>query len=65
MAFQPYQQRVIDEQVELDIKLSALSNFLDAPMFDKLNQPEQNRMARQCYHMQRYNDILSDRIHEF
>jgi hypothetical protein len=65
MAVQPYQQRVVDEQIELAIKLSALSNFLETPMFNKLNEHEQNRMMRQCYDMQRYNNILINRIHEF
>lgn len=65
MSIQPYQQRVVDEQVELDIKLSALSKFLDTPMYSGINSDEQKLLTRQMYHMERYSQALHDRIEAF
>ena len=60
---QPHQQRVVDEKIELDIKLDALNTFIDNnPMFSKVSQEEQGYLRAQAYAMLAYSDILADRI---
>jgi hypothetical protein len=49
---QPHQQRVVDEKAELDKKANALSQFIGAnPIFEKLDQAEQERLREQ-------NDVM-------
>jgi hypothetical protein len=61
----PYQQRVITEQDELDIKMLALSKFFDTKFFLDLPDVEQNLLRKQYVYMQRYSSILSERISNF
>lgn len=62
----PHQQRVIDEQTELDTKRIALKSFIDsAPMFKTLPDAERGRLVQQYQVMTQYSSILSERIAAF
>jgi hypothetical protein len=61
----PYQQRVITEQDELDIKMLALSKFFDTKFFLDLPDVEQSLLRKQYGYMQRYSSVLSERISNF
>ena len=63
---QPHQQRVIDEQVELNAKLAKLEDFIQAnPLFGKLDEAEQGRLKKQQSVMAEYSKILGERIAAF
>lgn len=62
---QPHQQRVIQEQDELDEKIVKLSTFLESSMAAKLDMAEKPRMQKQLVIMQEYSNILGDRIRAF
>ena len=62
---QNYQQQVIEEQQDLDVKIKNLDFFISGSIFIKLPSDEQNRLKLQSEAMQEYSDILSERIEEF
>jgi hypothetical protein len=63
---QPHQQRVIDEKVELDKKISGLSMFMEKPgMFGGLPELERMRLFAQRRVMVEYSNILGERIAAF
>lgn len=63
---QPHQQRVVTEKTELDVKLTALNEFIDfSTGYQRIGQEEQNRLKAQAYAMRAYSDILADRITAF
>lgn len=63
---QPHQQRVVDELNELQVKIDALSNFIDAnDSFKNLDWDEKVRMVLQRNAMKSYADILQQRISAF
>lgn len=63
---QPHQQRVVDEKAELDKKASALSDFIgNNPLFDTLDNDEQERLKEQNDVMWQYSEILGKRIAAF
>lgn len=62
---QPHQQRVVDEQAELDGRLAKLNTFINSALFSTLDGDEQDRLERQATTMAMYSDILSDRIAAF
>jgi len=68
----PFQQRVVDEQLALDDKLSRLRAFIGNPpdvpphqQFTLLPEAEQDRMKRQLHIMQEYSAVLGERIEAF
>lgn len=62
----PHQQRVLDEKLELNERLSKLDAFiLDNPLFMRLSGVEQERLARQSKAMAVYSGILDERIAAF
>ena len=64
--YAPHQQRVIDEKVELDVKISALHLFINGnALFVGLPEPERMRLFVQYRAMREYSDILRDRIAAF
>lgn len=64
--YNPFQQRVIDESIELGVKLDALSIFISKnPIFDTLPEDEQYRLKRQLDAMSEYDNILHLRIDAF
>lgn len=63
---QPYQQRVVDEKIELDAKAEALSDFIgNSDIFPTLDTDEQKRLKEQCEIMRQYSEILGQRIAAF
>lgn len=65
MALQPYQQRAVDEKVELDDKLAKLMVFVHSPAFAVVDREERDRMIRQAGLMKGYSDVLGERIAAF
>jgi hypothetical protein len=61
----PHQQRVIAEKVELDNRIEKLGNFSNTPLYQSLDELEQNRLSDQCDAMQLYSEVLADRIAAF
>lgn len=63
---QPHQQRVVDEKTELDMKATALSQFIGhSPVFETLDTAEQERLKQQNDVMWQYSEILGERIAAF
>ena len=62
---QPHQQRVVDEKIELDIKISKLRPFLGSERYLSLDIAEQERLVRQLYLMEEYSEVLGFRIVNF
>lgn len=61
-----YQQRVVDEKIELDKKANALSQFIDTdPRFDDIDPIDQELLKEQCEIMWQYSEILGIRIFRF
>ena len=61
----PHQQRVVDEQDELNDKLQKLNAFFGTAIFAGLDSAEQARLKKQAGVMQEYSDILGERIAAF
>lgn len=62
---QPFQQRVVDEKSELDIKVAKLKTFMEHETFGNLSTDEQVRMHRQVAAMTEYSTVLGERIAAF
>lgn len=60
-----HQQRVVQEQEELDEKREKLTAFYSTPIFHGLPESEQTRLLRQGVVMRDYSDILGERIKTF
>ena len=60
-----YQQRVIDEKIELDDKRAKLQAFLGSDKLAALPEAEQFRLRTQYSVMSLYSDILAARIATF
>jgi hypothetical protein len=65
MALEPFQQRVVAEKAELDMRIERLRAFLTTEIFASLDQAEQGRMTQQLSVMRDYSDILGERIRAF
>ena len=66
MEYQPHQQRVVDEKVELDERLSKLEAFiLDNPIYKGLDEENRALMEKQREVMSKYSNILDKRISLF
>lgn len=57
-----YEQRLIDERQELQLKLEKLSEFIASGKIDKVNAYEQCLLLRQEDAMATYLDILNRRV---
>lgn len=62
---QPYQQRVIDERIDLDAKIKRLADFLNGDAFRLLVVDEQNDLRSQLEEMKTYCGTLCRRIARF
>jgi hypothetical protein len=62
---QPYQQRVVDEQEDLDSKRDRLRAFFGTDLYRELDPAEQSRLNRQLEAMTLYSNILAERIAAF
>lgn len=61
----PHQQRVVEEQVALDIKVAALNTFLEGELFLTLPEEDQNLLIKQVNAMEEYSYLLGERIKRF
>jgi len=62
---QDYQQRVVDEQIELNEKLVKLIQFSTTETYRKLPVVDRDLLIEQQGAMAAYNNILGDRIARF
>jgi hypothetical protein len=62
---QPFQQRVVDEKKDLDLKIGALDAFWSNPLFETLLPEEKTLLERQSVAMKQYSSILGERISAF
>ena len=63
---EPYQERVVKEREELNIKIGKLSDFIADPQFSTLvDVDEQERLKWQFICMSLYSTILHERIAAF
>lgn len=62
---QPHQQRVVDEQEDLDGKRDRLRAFFGTDIYRELDKTEQSRLNRQLEAMTLYSNILGERIAAF
>lgn len=64
---QPHQQRVVDELVELQDKITKLDNFISSDNFEKIvvDKEERHRLVEQLGYMQQYASVLIERIDNF
>lgn len=61
-----FQQRVIEEKIELDSKLHALHEFIAAnTVFLGLPLDEKRRLIKQQVFMEAYSEVLKERIAAF
>lgn len=63
--YEEYQQRVVDEKIELDLKLGKLNLFFETETFDRLPVEEKDRMKSQAGFMEGYSKVLEARIANF
>jgi hypothetical protein len=63
---EPHQQRVVDEYTELEKKHLLLKKFISgSPIYERLDNAEQLRLARQAKYMELYLNVLAERIAAF
>ena len=62
---QPWQQRVMDELTELDIKIKKLHAFLCTYSFNSLADEDKRLLNTQYFAMSTYREILEMRINRF
>ncbi len=63
---EPHQQRVVDEQTELQAKSAKLAEFIkSSSIFSGLNGTQQGLLKAQYGAMQAYGEILALRIASF
>ena len=62
MELQPYQQRVLDELNELDLKINKLMNFVESPAFEMVEVEHQVLLKVQMNYMMSYSDVLARRL---
>lgn len=65
MEYAPYQQRVVDEHLELAIKFAALDKFLGTSIFQELEEQDQDLLDDQYKAMAWYIEVLTTRIKRF
>lgn len=62
---EPHQERMLQEEIDLDKKIIALNKFIAGPTFSTLDAAEQERIQRQLTHMGGYLKALHERIDAF
>ncbi|KGA24913.1 hypothetical protein AO825_08295 [Pectobacterium brasiliense] len=63
---QPHQQRVVDEQTDLEDKITKLNSFIaQSPIFAGLDATQQGLLMAQVGAMSSYLEILNLRIASF
>lgn len=63
---QPHQQRVLEEQTQLQDRIEKLDRFINTnEIFSTLPQRERDLLASQLVVMRQYFDILTERMKGF
>ena len=62
---QPHQQRVVEEETELNDRLNKLKAFIGTPLYLSLGLNEQVRLCEQLAHMKGYSEVLNRRVNAF
>lgn len=62
---QPYQNRLINESVELGLKLADILEFFHTDTFKSLSEKEQKLLELQVDVMEVYYEVLNKRIELF
>ncbi len=62
---QAYQERVIAERAENEVRLDKLTKFLVSDTFSTLPQAERDRLVKQAHLMTQLSDVLAERIAAF
>lgn len=57
-----YQQRMVGELAQLNIKLGALQKYTKSDLFLKLQFADRDLLQEQCRLMARYSDVLEERL---
>ena len=58
-----WQERLTEEQEQLEDRIERLRNFCDnAPVYKTLSDPEQGRLKVQLHIMKQYDAILKERL---
>lgn len=65
LKMEDYQQRVMNEKVELDSKIEKLDEFIKGVVFEDVDPFEQGVMMRQLRAMRSYSQALGERIQIF
>lgn len=67
MPYQPHQQRVVDEKLELDEKYNKLRDFIGRDDFVSIvaDEKERERLYRQSSIMAEYSKVLGERVASF
>ena len=60
-----WQQRVIDEEKELSIKIKKLDSFVTTDSFENLSSLNKELLVIQLFAMKHYDAILNKRISNF
>lgn len=60
-----YQQRAVDELIELNRRAINLTIFRNSDSFNQVDSEEQKRLIKQLDIMQSYREILNERIGNF
>ena len=60
-----YQQRTVDELIELNRRAINLTIFRNSDSFNQVDSEEQKRLIKQLDIMQSYREILNERIDNF
>ena len=63
--YEPHQQRVVNEKIDLDEKREKLGGFFETSMFRNLDSAEQARLRYQAVTMREYSAVLGERIAAF
>lgn len=61
----PYQERIIEEKDQLDLKKDKLSVFVQSPYFVEMDDSEQRLLSLQLALMEEYSAVLGQRISLF
>ena len=61
----PYQERLIEEQEQLQDRIKALESFMETEEHDALIWTERVRLKRQLQIMRDYDHVLTQRIDSF
>ena len=57
-----FKVRLVNEQFELQEKISKLKSFIESENFKKVDDSQQKLLKDQVEVMERYNDILVERL---